>query len=157
MKKSFKNLVAVALIGSSSIAFTGCFGSFTLTQKLYDWNSQVSQNKFVNEIVFLGLCILPAYELATLGDVLIFNSVEFWDGANPLAMEEGEVEKTHKVYAGESFTLTKSLNKVAVTNDKSGVVTSFQYFPQEESWFLMNGTEKVKALKKAKHILKEAI
>mgnify|MGYP001025203757 CR=1 FL=1 len=78
MKKNFNQMIAVAMIAVSSIAFTGCYGSFSLTSKLYNWNGQVSNQKFVNELVFLGLCILPAYELCTLGDALIFNSILGW-------------------------------------------------------------------------------
>jgi hypothetical protein len=34
--------------------------------------------------VFLGMVILPVYELATLADVLVLNSIEFWTGNNPV-------------------------------------------------------------------------
>lgn len=154
MKMNFNKLIAIAMIGVSSIAFTGCFGSFGLTTKLHAWNSQVSQKKFVNELVFLGLCILPVYELACLGDVLIFNSIEFWDGSDPLAMEVGEVEESHMLYAGSACTLTKSLNKVTVKNDESGVVTEFQYFPKEDAWYLMDGQEKVKVIKNTRKMMR---
>ena len=38
----------------------------------------------MDEIAFLGCIILPAYTIATLGDALIFNSIEFWGGENPI-------------------------------------------------------------------------
>ena len=156
MKRNFKNVVAIALIGASSVAFTGCFGSFNLTTKLHDWNSNVSQKKLVNELVFLGLCILPAYEIACLGDVLIFNTIEFWESSDPLVMEPGETEESQVAYAGETFTLTKSLNKVSIANNESGVVTDFQYFPEEESWYLMEDQQKVKVVKNMKKMMKVA-
>ena len=56
-------MIAIVMIAVSSVAFTGCYGSFSLTSKLHNWNGQVSNAKFVNELVFLGLCILPAYEI----------------------------------------------------------------------------------------------
>ena len=68
MKKGFNQMIAIVMIAVSSVAFTGCDGSFSLTSKLHNWNGQVSNAKFVNELVFLGLCILPAYELCCLGD-----------------------------------------------------------------------------------------
>ena len=52
MKKSFNRFVAVALIAASSVALSGCFGSFALTSKLHNWNGSVSDSKFVNELVF---------------------------------------------------------------------------------------------------------
>lgn len=82
-KVYYKATVAV-LLGATTISMSGCYGSFALTSKLHDWNGQVSQKKFVNELVFLGLCILPAYELTVLGDGLIFNSIEFWGEKIPL-------------------------------------------------------------------------
>ena len=97
MKKSFNRFVAVALIAASSVALSGCFGSFALTSKLHNWNGSVSDSKFVNELVFLGLCILPAYELCCLGDALIFNSIEFWGGNNPVAMKAGDRERSSDV------------------------------------------------------------
>ena len=54
MKKSFNQMIAVVMIAVSSVAFTGCYGSFSLTSKLHNWNGQVSNAKFVNELVFLG-------------------------------------------------------------------------------------------------------
>lgn len=120
MKKNFTRMVAILMIGVSSVAFTGCFGSFGLTTNCIVGISKCLKKKFVNELVFLGLCILPAYELACLGDVLIFNSIEFWGGEDPLAMNEGEVEESQVMYAGNSYTVTKSLNKMSVASQNTG-------------------------------------
>ena len=38
----------------------------------------------MDEVAFLGCVILPVYGLAMLGDAIIFNSVEFWTGDNPM-------------------------------------------------------------------------
>jgi len=156
MKKGFVKFVAGALIGVSSVTFTGCIGSFELTSKLHSWNMELSNKKLVNEVVFLGLNILPAYSLACLADALIFNSIEFWESSDPLVMEPGKTEESQVAYAGETFTLTKSLNKVSVANNESGVVSDFQYFPEEESWYLMEGQQKVKVVKNMKKMMKIA-
>lgn len=74
-------LTAVALLGTS-----GCFGSFNLTRKLWSWNKGVSSDKFVRELVFLGLNIVPIYQVAGFIDVVIINSIEFWSGKNPVNM-----------------------------------------------------------------------
>lgn len=74
-----------ALTLATLLAFTpACFGSFGLTRKLWTFNKDVSPNKFVQELVYLGLVIIPVYELAAFGDALIFNSIEFWGGSNPV-------------------------------------------------------------------------
>ena len=75
MKKRFLT-VAVILAVAGSLMFTSCIGSFGLTSKIHDWNSQVG-NKFVNEVVFFAFWILPVYELSMLADVLVINSIEF--------------------------------------------------------------------------------
>ncbi len=47
---------------------------------LNDWNQQVTENEWANELVFIGLNIVPVYSLAYLADIVVFNSIEFWDG-----------------------------------------------------------------------------
>lgn len=66
-----------------SILLTGCTGPFVLTKKLHTWQTGFD-DKWVDEVAFLGCVILPAYGLCMLGDALIFNSVEFWTGDNPM-------------------------------------------------------------------------
>jgi hypothetical protein len=41
-------------------------------------------DKWVNWLVFLGLSIIPVYQLFVLADVLVLNSLEFWTGRNPV-------------------------------------------------------------------------
>ena len=67
----------------ASILLTGCTGPFQLTKNLHKWQTS-PEEKWMKEVVFLGCVILPVYGLATLGDALIFNSIEFWGGENPI-------------------------------------------------------------------------
>ena len=71
-------MLALALVSS------GCFGTFALTRKLYNWNATVSQDRWVREFVFIVLAWVPVYSLAGLGDAIVFNSIEFWTGENPI-------------------------------------------------------------------------
>ena len=64
----------------SCIAFTSCIGSFKLSNKVLSWNKQVSNSKFVNEVVFFCFWVIPVYEVTTIADVLVVNSIEFWSG-----------------------------------------------------------------------------
>lgn len=82
--KALKTL-AVAVV-ASSLLLSGCMGKFALTKKLYKWNSTVGQDRWVNEIIFVALAvILPVYGLTLLADGVIFNSVQWWTGENPVA------------------------------------------------------------------------
>lgn len=81
--KKYKIAVAAILLAGSSMAFTSCIGSFAMTNKVLSWNKQVG-NKFVNELVFFAFWILPVYEVTSVADLLILNSIEFWSGNNPV-------------------------------------------------------------------------
>ncbi len=81
-RKSLTLLLAATL--TSSILFSSCIGSFNLSNKLLSWNKGID-SKFVNELVFIALWIVPVYEIAMLADILVINSIEFWTGDNPVA------------------------------------------------------------------------
>ncbi len=72
---------------------TGCIGGkngFALTKKIYDWNCSFDQEKWINELVFLGLNIIPVYGVScVLIDGLVCNSIDFWTGENPIAATSG--------------------------------------------------------------------
>ena len=76
-----KKFIPALLI--ASVLLTGCTGPFQLTKNLHKWQTS-PEEKWMDEVVFLGCIILPVYGLATLGDALIFNSIEFWGGENPI-------------------------------------------------------------------------
>lgn len=144
MKKLFTKLTVIVLLISTSFLLSGCYGSFSLTTKLHQWNGQVSNSKFVNELVFFGLCILPAYELCCLGDALIFNSIEFWGGNNPVAMGTDEVEEMDVLHEGQMYKIIKKQNSLTVAQSDNEV--NFCYFPKEKSWYLMEGENKTKVV-----------
>lgn len=70
--------MALALFAS------GCYGPFNLTRRLYQWNGQVGRDKWEREFVFLILIWAPVYEVVSLADAVVFNSMEFWTGKNPV-------------------------------------------------------------------------
>ncbi len=146
MKKTITRVTAIVLIASTSLLMTGCYGSFSLATKLHNWNGNISNKKFVNELVFFGLCIIPAYELACLGDILIFNSIEFWGGRNPIAMNAGEVEELEVLREGNMYKITKSRNALTIAQNGTDARVDFKYFPKEKSWYMMDGEKKVKVV-----------
>jgi Domain of unknown function (DUF3332). len=84
MKNNKIKLVACLLLGST--LFSSCIGPFRVTTSMWEWNKNIG-GKFLNEIVFLALHIVPVYEVVYLADVLIFNTIDFW-GGNAFAMDE---------------------------------------------------------------------
>ena len=50
---------------------------------LNNWNAEATKMNWLNEIIFLGLYIIPVYGIVWLGDVVIFNTIDYW-GKNPI-------------------------------------------------------------------------
>ncbi len=90
MKRTIAVLVLMAFLPVST---TGCFGGFQLTRKVYQFNREVSPDKWVRELVFLAMAIFPVYGAATFLDAVIFNSIEFWTGNNPVLAKAGTSRK----------------------------------------------------------------
>ncbi len=92
-KRSVAVIMATVILGS--VLFTSCIGSFGLTNKLYGWNKSVG-SKFVNELVFFAMVVIPVYEVTMFVDGIVLNSIEFWSGNNPVAAGEIKTIKGEK-------------------------------------------------------------
>jgi hypothetical protein len=66
-------------LGSSS-----CLGPDNAYRSVKNWNADLSEQDWVNEVVFLGLHIIPVYPLALFGDVVIFNTIGYWSGKDTI-------------------------------------------------------------------------
>lgn len=144
-----KNKILILTL-ASSILFTSCIGSFSAFNGIREWNEGVTSNKFANELIFLALWIVPVYQFASLGDLVIFNTIEFWSGSNPIAMNEGDIET--KVVKGKkstyAITATKNKFHIEVIEGKNlGAVTELVYNEENTSWSAIN--EKGKKIKLA--------
>ena len=82
MKKAITFLLILTV--ASSI---GCTGSFNLTKKVYDGHRSQG-DKWADELLFLGAVLLPIYGIATFADAVVFNSIEFWTGDNPVVYND---------------------------------------------------------------------
>ena len=103
MRRPYRTAVALVALG---MLVSGCYGPFNLTRRLHHWNGQVG-DKWENEFVFLILAWLPVYGLATLGDALVFNSMEFWTGKNPVEPPTAALPQTKRIArSGEEAVLT---------------------------------------------------
>lgn len=83
-----RRLRTLALSGLCALTvgapLAGCYGSFSLTKRLYRWNGGLG-SKFAESAVMWVLIIIPVYELSLFGDFVLFNLIEFWSGKNPVA------------------------------------------------------------------------
>ncbi len=122
-----------------SLAFlsTSCLGSFSAWNSLRDWNEDVADNKFVNNAIFWGLNIIPIYPLFYAGDVFIFNLVEFWTGDNPIAMNEGEVQKQLIEKDGVKYEMIATKNEIKIkvlSGEREGNELKMVFDPADKSW-----------------------
>jgi hypothetical protein len=127
----------LALVCASALVFTGCLGSFQAFNNLKDWNHEVSDSRFVNNLVFWGLNIVPVYGLFFLGDALIFNVIEFWSGSNPIALEPGETETEIVERDGNTYKMVATTNRIQIhvlDGPKEGNKLELFYKPDEKSW-----------------------
>lgn len=65
------------------LLFTGCLGPNRATNSVRNWNAELAEADWVNEVVFIGFHIVPVYWVAYVGDVLVFNTMGYW-AENPL-------------------------------------------------------------------------
>lgn len=142
MKQKLTSLfIAFSILFSTTL--TSCLGSFTAFNNLKDWNQIVTDNKFVNNLIFWGLNIIPVYGLFLAGDTLIFNLVEFWTGDNPLALKDGEVQKQNIALNGQNYEMTATKNKMTVA-DESGVIISELFYDAETKTWLVSENEQTR-------------
>ena len=120
MKKIIQKLTIAALLFALSLTMTGCFGNFQLTRNVYQWNENVTADKFAQTLLFYGMNVVPVYSTAAFLDFFVFNLVEFWTGSNPLAMAEGAHEKQMVYLEGEWYELEAFRNQFMVTKLNDG-------------------------------------
>ena len=126
MKKHFK---FSALLLSATIILTSCIGSFRLTNNIKDWNEGVS-SKWVNEVIFVALHIVPVYQIAVFVDAVVLNSVEFWTGSN-LVVEPGET-KIVQNSQGETVEITALENGYKLSNGETSMNLVFN--AEQQIW-----------------------
>jgi uncharacterized protein DUF3332 len=93
-----RHLIRTTLTGFVLVCFltvtSACYGPFNLTRNVYHWNSNIKgsgevNEKWMKEIVFFGMIVIPVYMFSALLDAFIFNSIQFWTGDNPIKVTQG--------------------------------------------------------------------
>ncbi|MCP3138981.1 DUF3332 domain-containing protein [Pyxidicoccus xibeiensis] len=128
--------LAVLCAGFISVHATGCFGQFKLTQAIWKFNKGISGNKFIQWLMFLVLVIVPVYELGSLIDALVVNSIEFWTGSNPVSSADGVDSKTRIVQLSPTDTLKLSREASGVMRlelEREGQEPMVRYFEPLEN------------------------
>jgi hypothetical protein len=133
-------IVPIALIGLLAAPLQGCFGSFALTGKVFEFNKGLG-NIVVQEVVFLVFIIVPVYAFCTFADAIVLNIIEFVTGSNPIASAEGS-DPDHRVASvgdGATLELTREGKAVRVVLDDHGRRTERVFRPNGRAWDVYDG------------------
>ncbi len=133
-----KNLIRVGVLLTicASLGLTSCIGSFAMSNRILSWNKTIG-NKIVNEIVFVGLWILPVYQVCAIADILVLNSIEFWSGDNPMACSSKRVEGTD----GKQYLVKCDGKGYDILCENDGTKTRLDFNVDAQRWDITVGSE----------------
>ncbi len=132
--------VAVCLLAGSCMLSSCMVGSWALFNKYADWQTHMTDNKFLNAVVGFVLGAI-CYPVCGVVDALVLNTIEFWSGDNPVASNVG---KTQNVMGqdGRLYAVKTLKNGYEVTAP-NGEITLFTYNKKDNSWSMsLNGFTK---------------
>ncbi|MCB5259955.1 MAG: DUF3332 domain-containing protein [Candidatus Cloacimonetes bacterium] len=138
-------LVSMALVAIIlTVGVAGCFGNFAATRKVYEFNESFG-NKWMNQIMFWVLSFVPVYNVAAFADVVLFNTIEFWTGSNPIAMGPNEEVIKYANQDGKNLRITIRQNEIRVEDvDNPAEELELSYKPLERSWYYHSDSGMVK-------------
>lgn len=135
-----KNIVKSLALGLSLVALSvlpGCLGgkyasqSFCAVRYTLKVNREITDNKWINEILF----IFPGgivHGLAAFGDVIIFNSFEFWTGENPIK------EITMVDDQGAEYMVSKTGETLKIVRTESNDEVNFVYNADDQAIYVLD-------------------
>ena len=128
--------ITLAAITASAILLSGCFGSFGLTKWAWSLNDGFGSPVKYIPFFFLGGIVGG---ITMFADAVILNTIEFWTGSNPMAMQDGQIEKQVMEVNGQMVEMTATKGQVAIkTLTGESVDAKLIYNEQENAWYLEN-------------------
>ena len=77
-----KAIAKLSVLCVTAIVLSGCVGSNAVTGKAMKLNLKAVDNRYARG--GLNMLMSPIYGVAIAADYIVFNSLEFWTGKNPL-------------------------------------------------------------------------
>jgi hypothetical protein len=136
MKKTFRNAALYCLLGTLAVTQTGCFGSFSLTKKTYEYHDGITNSKFVKSLLFW----IPGgivYSITLMIDAVILNLIEFWSGSNPVSMNAGDHEMQLLTFQGVDYRIDATKDTFTTTQlsgADAGAVRILKYDRDTRTW-----------------------
>src|SRR5690554_2027887 len=137
----FRRTIALLVCVSLFSINTGCFGSFELFKRIYNWNDSLD-NKWVRTGILWLFNIIPVYPVSAFVDAIVFNLIEFWAGNNPLALDT-EIETTKTFTSGNKiYDVTFGNGSIIILETKgpnAGKRVILSLDKKSNSWYLSDG------------------
>ncbi len=77
-----KAIAKIGVMTAVAVSLTGCVGSNAVTGYVMGFNLKAVDNRYARG--GLNMLMAPVYGVAIAADYIVFNSLEFWTGKNPL-------------------------------------------------------------------------
>lgn len=136
MSQGFKKAGIFVMLLCVGVSSVGCHGSFGLTKKYYSFVDTTIGNKYIKSIVFYWILGF-IYGITGFVDTVILNTIEFWTGSNPLAMNSTDKETQIVQKDGEKYQITATKNRfdiVQVSGKEKGKHVSLVFDEKKSSW-----------------------
>ncbi|EIO3978872.1 DUF3332 domain-containing protein [Vibrio vulnificus] len=109
MKKTITKVVALSV---AAMALSGCVGSNAVTGYVMGFNLKAVDNRYARG--GLNMLLAPVYGVAIAADYIVFNSLEFWTGKNPLNGKPHIFDTKMDTYIDVNHQLDKSLTTAPI-------------------------------------------
>ena len=137
-------VTSLVLVGFLTLS-AACYGPFNLTRNVYHWNSNIKgsgevNEKWMKEIVFFGMIVIPVYMFSALLDAFVFNSIQFWSGDNPIKLTRDADGYIHEVQLGDttiSVVWSKDRRFAALTYRQQGQIVKSATILEQGGGFRM--------------------
>lgn len=131
MKKTKYFLAPV--LGAALLFNSGCLGSFALTKKSINFVKSIDNSGIISHIAFWLTSPIHATIFAV--DIFFLNFLEFWTGANPIAMAEGESDTQIVSVDGVEMKVTATKNKMILepVGESSENTIEVDFLPESNS------------------------
>lgn len=131
MKKQSYLVAALLLIGAMP-TMTSCYiGSFGCLNKMLEWNEGMTDNRYISALIAV---VIGPIEFMVGGflDIVIFNTMEFWTGSNPVAATQIVQGQDGRLYA----IAPNAEGGYIVTCQQTGQQVEYLFDAQTHTWSL---------------------
>ncbi|WNW07773.1 DUF3332 domain-containing protein [Vibrio alginolyticus] len=107
-----KVIAKIGALTAVAVSLSGCVGSNAVTGYVMGFNLKAVDNRYARG--GLNMLLAPVYGVAIAADYIVFNSLEFWTGKNPLNGKPHIFDTKVDTYIDVNHQLDKSLTTAPI-------------------------------------------